>query len=282
MIKRILVALDPDSDTPTATAFARRIGSAVSAEVTGLAIVDTQSVMASAKGGGIGSMYLVEKVRSRLLDEARTVAKDLVESFADDFESGFGGKVSSQILEGEPLDQLSQEMNYHDVLVIGSRPHFFYSHPEEISLTLQSAIQTVVGPVLVIPEDASAEVTNVLVAYDGSRESARALRSFLYLMPFGTAVSVNLINVHESGDATRSKLLLREAESYCEVHGLNASTYSLHGTEPTEAILDAAARFKSQLVVVGANFVAPLSRMLFGSTTKSIVGNAKLPLWVQS
>lgn len=282
MIKRILVALDPDSDTPAATEFARRIGSKFSAEVTGLAIVDTQSVQSSAKGGGIGSMYLAERVQAQLMDEARTVAQNLVKSFASQFGDEFGGKVSTQIQEGAPVDQVAEEMNYHDLLVIGSAPHFFYSHPHETSLTLQSAIQSVVSPVLVVPEEAFGPVENVLVAYDGSPHSARALRSFLYLKPFGAKVIVRLVNIHESGDATRSKLLLREAETYCELHGFSPSSYSLHSTNPAQAILDTAARYKSQLLVIGAHVVTPICRLLHGSITTSLVGKATLPLWVQS
>ena len=227
-------------------------------------------------------MYLAEKVQSRLMDEARTVAQTLVRAFASAFEEGFRGTVSTQIQEGAPLEQLAEAMNYHDLLVIGSAPHFFYSHPDETSLTLQSAIQSVVSPVLVVPKEASDGVENVLVAYDGSLESVRALRSFLYLKPFGADVAVNLVNVHQAEDATQSKLLLREAETYCELHGLKPNSYSVHGTEPAQAILDAAGRFNSQLLVVGAHFVAPISRLLHGSTTTSLVGSATLPLWVQS
>ena len=59
MIKKILVALDPDMDTPVATRYAADIAQRHDAEVTGLAVVDMGSIEASSRGGGIGSMYLM-------------------------------------------------------------------------------------------------------------------------------------------------------------------------------------------------------------------------------
>ena len=63
MIKRILVALDTDSDTPSATRYATEIASRYDAELTGLAVVDTGSIDAGSRGGGVGSMYYAEKLR---------------------------------------------------------------------------------------------------------------------------------------------------------------------------------------------------------------------------
>ena len=282
MIKSILVALDPDSDTPAATEYAKRIGARNDANVLGLAIVDTDSIAASAKGGGIGSMYLADKVEAQLLDEARDVAKQLTESFLEQVGSMQGGTKAAQIIEGEPVGQLSREMNCQDLLIIGREPHFFYSHPEETSLTLQKAISGVISPVLVVPEGTPGEVSRILIAYDGSAESAKAMRSFLYLKPFGSSVAVDMINVHEAREDAASRLLLSQAQSYCKLHGIAANVYSLHGADFAQTILDAAARFNSQLLVTGTHFVTPLHKLLFGSTTSSLVANITLPMWVQS
>ncbi|MDA0378587.1 MAG: universal stress protein [Bacteroidetes bacterium] len=53
MIKRILVALDPDSDTVVAVQYAISIAQQTSARITGLAVVDTKNIEASSRGGAI-------------------------------------------------------------------------------------------------------------------------------------------------------------------------------------------------------------------------------------
>ena len=289
MIKRILVALDPDNDTPAAIEYARYMGHLNKSQVTGLAIVDTGSIHASSKGGGIGSTYLASKVETRLMAEARDVARQLTGKFQNILHTAhssgrFKGEFRICIEEGIPVQQLAEAMNYQDLLVIGKDPHFFYSHPEERSLSLESVIRKVVSPVLIVPGSAQEilHVSRILIAYDGSPESTRAMRTFMYLSPFGTSCRLNLVHVRDSENPERSKLLLQEARSYCELYDFKPDTYSLYGIDPATEILNAAARLESEMVVVGAHFVTPLSKLLFGSTTSSLVDNLEIPMWVQS
>ena len=78
MIKRILVALDPDSDSRIATRYAVQIAQQTDARITGLAVVDTKTIEVSARGGGIGSMYYAEKLRENLTQETRDQARRLI------------------------------------------------------------------------------------------------------------------------------------------------------------------------------------------------------------
>lgn len=55
MIKRILVALDPDNDTPVATRYAIRLAKRFDASVTGLAIVDKSNIDSAIVLGGYGT-----------------------------------------------------------------------------------------------------------------------------------------------------------------------------------------------------------------------------------
>ena len=81
MIKRILVALDPDSDSLVATQYAIRIARETGASITGLAVVDTHMIESSSRGGGIGSMYYAEKLRENLTQETRDHARKLIADF---------------------------------------------------------------------------------------------------------------------------------------------------------------------------------------------------------
>ena len=81
MIKRILVALDPDSDTPVATRYAAEIARRHGSHVVGLAVVDTGQIEAAGRGGGVGSMYYAEKLKENLTEETRQKAHELIKSF---------------------------------------------------------------------------------------------------------------------------------------------------------------------------------------------------------
>ena len=280
MIKRILVALDPDTDTPVATSYAADIAVRAQAEVTGIAVVDMGSIEASSRGGGIGSMYLMEKVQGRLTAEARTVARELTSAFHQTMEAS-GVDAHAHIEEGVPVERIMEDMNYHDVLVVGKDPHFFYSHPDRTSMTLEEVVKNVVGPTLVVP-DARRSISRALVAFDGSRASARAMQSFVHLQPFGAELPLDIVNIHSKGEREGSQLVLRMAKSYVETHGFRANISSIRGENPSAEIMQCLERFHTDLVVAGAHFVSPLARMAFGSTTASFLHMVAVPMWLDS
>ena len=278
MIKKILVALDADTDTPVATRYAADIARRHNAEVTGLAVVDMGSIEASSRGGGIGSMYLMEKLQENLTAEARSVARQLTGEFnAAMKDSGVG--FDAQVEEGVPFERIVEDMKYHDLLVVGKDPHFFYSHPEEKTKTLVRVVKNSIGPTLVVPETYR-PVERVLVAYDASNASARAMRRFVHLLPFGTDLTVEILNVHPKGEREGSQLALQMAKSYMNAHGYNAHTSSLQGTDPAKQIVEFAKQFEADVLVAGAHSVSQLTKLTFGSTTASLLEECPVPLFV--
>ena len=74
MIYRLLLGLDSDDDTRVATQYGLEIAKRFSAQVTGLAVIDTEHIKSEAMGSGIGSMHYASKLRDKMLDEARDIA----------------------------------------------------------------------------------------------------------------------------------------------------------------------------------------------------------------
>ncbi len=278
MIKKILVALDADTDTPVATHYAADIARRHSAEVTGLAVVDMGSIEASSRGGGIGSMYLMEKIQENLTAEARSVARQLTKAFKEVMEEA-GVAFDIQVEEGVPFERIVEDMKYHDLLVVGKVPHFFYSHPEEKTKTLVRVVKKSIGPTLVVPETYR-PVRRVLVAYDASGASARAMRRFVHLQPFGTDLTLEILNVHTKGERAGSQLALQMARSYMDAHGYATHTSSIQGTDPAKQIAEFAQQFEADVVVAGAHSVSKLAKLAFGSTTASLLEKSPVPLFV--
>lgn len=277
MIKKILVALDPDTDTPVATRYAQQIAQRYAAEVTGLAVVDMGSIEASARGGGIGSMYLMEKVQKELTEEARQHARELTKQF-DEAMTNSGVAYHVEVAEGAPFERIVEDMKYQDLLIVGRDPHFFYSHPETSTKTLVRVVRDTVAPTLVVP-NTYRDIERVLVTYDGSNASARAMRRFVHLQPFGTDVQVEILNVY-SGESEGSRLALEMAKAYLKAHGYNAHTTGLQGSDATAEILNFADRFEADLLVAGAHSVSTWRKLAFGSTTASLIRKCELPLFL--
>ncbi len=278
MIQSILVALDPDTDTPVATQHAREIATRYDAQVTGVAVVDMGSIETSTKGGGVGSMYLMEEVQKNLTAEARGVAQELVRTFEWAMRDG-GVPFETLVEEGVPFQRIIEDMKYHDLLVVGSEPHFFYSHPEEKTQTLSRIVQHSIAPVLVV-RDTYQEVKHVLVAYDGSDPAARTLQRFAQMAPFGREISVEVVHIQEKGKEDESSLILQLAKGYLGRHGFETTTTSLVGSDATAEIMQHCKNCKADAIVMGAHATTRLQRWIFGSTTATIISKAGVPVFM--
>ncbi|HMB93522.1 MAG TPA: universal stress protein [Rhodothermales bacterium] len=280
MIKKILVALDPDTDTPVATRYAQQIAQRYDAAVTGLAVVDMGSIEASSRGGGIGSMYLMEKVQKELTEEARQRARDLTKQF-DEAMANSGVTYHVEVAEGAPFERIVEDMKYQDLLIVGRDPHFFYSHPETSTKTLVRVVRDTIAPTLVVPDTYRA-IERVLITYDGSTASARAMRRFAHLQPFGTDVQVEILNVHSGKESEGSRLALEMAKGYLNVHGYEPHATSLQGSNAAKEIFDFAEHFEADLLVAGAHSVSMWRKLAFGSTTASLLEKCELPLFLDN
>src|SRR5690554_223096 len=106
MLKRLLVALDPDQDTAMATRYAIDIAKDHEAHVSGLAIVHSGRIAAEVgPGGAVGAMHYAAQVREKLTAETRQSARELVDAFNQQLES-VGVPHAEMIREGVPYRRI--------------------------------------------------------------------------------------------------------------------------------------------------------------------------------
>ncbi|MCZ6705626.1 MAG: universal stress protein [Bacteroidetes bacterium] len=278
MIRRILVALDLDSDTTVATRYALEIARRFGARVTGVAVVDMGSIEASVKGGGIGSMYYAEKLRENLTTEAREKALLLTESFRKMVEAT-DIKHTEVVEEGVPFQRIVEDMKYNDLLVVGNDPHFFYSHPKQQTHTIARIVQNTIGPSLVVSNDYR-EVKRVLIANDGTNESARAVRRFIHLEPFGKDLEIKVINIHDS-ESPESELILQMSKSYLEEHGFTTEVLSVVDSDPKTCILQQSKSHEVDLIVMGAHTKKTFTAEKLGKATSHLLDHSEIPLFIE-
>ena len=277
MIKRILVALDVDTDTPVATQFAIEIAQRDKAQVDGVAVIDRENISADSRGGGIGSMYYAEKLRDSMTQETHDKALELIGEFERVMESS-GVPYSADVKDGVPFQRIVEDMKYHDLLVVGRHPHFFYSDPEKKTDTLVRVVKETIAPTFVVGEWYR-EVQRVLISYDGSDACARTMQRFAQIQPFGTDVHVEILNVYEK-ERDESELLLNLAQTYLQIHGFNAEKVSLSGDDPNKHIVEYAQKMEADVVVAGAHSVGMLRKLAFGSTTEALLRDCPVPLFL--
>lgn len=282
MTKRILVVLDPGHDTKVATQYAIELAKAHDGEVTGLALVDRKRINEATQGGGIGSMYYAEKLKTKLTDEVRSEAQKLLKEFIDEVEEAGAKHSDDHIAENEVVQAITDDMKTHDLLVAGHESHFYYADPERRTHALAGIVETSAAATLVV-ESEYRVVRRVLVAYDGGSAAARAVQKFAHLSPFGTGIQVEVVYVRGDSreDELESDRAVRGVAAYLKSHGYsNVITTSIEDDNALDRILSHSDSTNADLIVAGAYSKSGLKKLFFGSTAEGLIEKSSVPLFL--
>ncbi len=282
MIKRILIALDPDEDTPVATRYAIRLARRFDASLTGLAMVDTSNIETVIGVGGYGTEIYGRQIWTEMTAESRKVAEKLLKSFQRSVQKE-GVRYREIKKQGASYDLIIEEMKYHDLLVLGRDSHFFYNQPEKDTGTLAKVVKGGVAPTLVVTEEYR-DVEQIMIAFDGSAPAARTLKSFVHLLPYGKDLNIELVAVTEGSSEhhkNSSETLLKQAEYYLKEHHFSYITRTLlEKGNPGQRILDQQLKKSPDLLLLGAHSVSAIRRAAFGSTTHFMITHTQGPLFL--
>jgi nucleotide-binding universal stress UspA family protein len=282
MIKRILVALDPDPDTPAATKFALRLAKRFDASITGMAVIDTTNFHTEIGGGGLGGGFYGHELWTELTEDTRKEALKLLESFKSMVEKEDIRHTAIK-KEGASHQRIIEEMKYHDLLVVGRDSHFFYGDPEVESDTLAQVVKSGVAPTLIVTDEYR-DVEKVLIAFDGSAPAARSLQGFIHLLPYGKDIDIELLNISKgesAEDLDMTSTILNHAETYLKSHNFSyVSKKVMEKGKPSVRIMERASEFNPDLILLGAHSVSAVRRATFGSTTYDMIKNTEKPLFL--
>ena len=166
-----------------------------------------------------------------------------------------------------------------DLVVIGQQ--------EEDALTFEQ--QDLAGrllleggrPVLLVPHSGTFETTgdNVLVAWNASRESARAVSDALPVLTQARKVSVLCINPPRSGAEDREILGTQIAATLAR-HGVTAEVVPDFASDISvgDEMLSRASDLGCDLIVMGAYGHSRFREMVFGGATRHVLNHMTVPV----
>ncbi|MEM6784350.1 MAG: universal stress protein [Bacteroidota bacterium] len=281
MVRCVLVALDPDHDTPVAVRYAADIVRRCDGVVTGLALVAKDAIDDATVGSGIGAMYYAQKRRDELSAQTLKRAEELLDAFATTCEQDGVRFEKARVAMGVPHEQITEHLKYHDLLVAGDESHFYYADPEKRTHALAKIAGEGAGAVLIVEKE-HRPTQRVLVAFDGGKTAARALQKFAQLAPFGTEVTVELVHIlGDDGARLAARYDLERAAAYLDTYGFgNVEITMPLGADVQQTLLDHATQVSADLIVAGAYSRSGISRLFFGSTAKGLIERSEVPLFM--
>lgn len=292
-LRDVVVHVDDETLSPRTLAFAARLAGETGAEL--------RAVLPLPPAGGLGAL---EPEAAALAEQTAQAFRTARRAFAADLTARVGATHHLSIAlvtpPGRPVNVLQHAARTTDLVVVSQRPPDGHGGLTPIDIT-----QLVMGagaPVIVVPHigwptespdaaDGTPLLQRVLVAWSGTRESARAARDALPLLR--RAAHVELVAVQSQRDDAATRSTLESAESWLRGHGVDCATAMLPpvtarsglpfaggGTDVTvgEALLSYAADAQADLLVMGAYGHSRLWEFVLGGVTRTILGSMTLPV----
>lgn len=272
--KNLLIHLDHSSGCQNRLTTAFDLAKTFDAKLNGLFVVPDYVVPSYVEAQI--SVDLITDVTEKAIARAKEKLAEY-QKLADDA----GVSMTSQVVEGQVIPILREHSKYADLLLLGQDQP---DDPDNASYGLADALLFEGGcACIVVPHSGklAAPGKRVLLTWNASRESARALRE---AMPFLTrAESVVVLSSEPddgSDDIARGHPHAQELLRLLESHGIDAVSSGISDPDisASDAIIGQAADMNADLIVMGAYGHARLREIILGGVTRDLLKQSTLPL----
>jgi nucleotide-binding universal stress UspA family protein len=285
MIRSILIALADSPGSLSARNYAFWLAKKEGSRIHAVSLIDIAAFeipVLGAPDGFMPSVVTPSLAENRsLLNELTEAARERLERFAEQCASR-GIPASIETRTGIPGEVIGRMAIAHDIVIV-SRTGYnrFASAQEAMDSLIAPVIRNSVRPVLVAGKEFQEEndIQRILVAYDGSAHSARAL---LAAAEIAGRPGVDCLLTAVSSSEEEGTELLRPAEAFLAHHGVAPRIRVVAGAKPSEVICGMVAEGKADLVIMGAYGHSPIREVLFGSTTERVLSHCAANVLLQS
>jgi nucleotide-binding universal stress UspA family protein len=272
MLRGILVGLDGSTYSDAAVTLGLKWAKAANAILAGQTIIERIDLNDAALPAGSG--YFKLAADDQKLTEAKLLADQRLDAFsARCAASGVTGQRLREM--GDPAWSILLQAQRYDLVLLGLETHFRALPGDGSCDTLDKVLQSPPRPVVVTPNTLS-DGNTAVIGFDGSLQASRTLAAYV-----STGLAANYENVvvtidTEFEEATRTA---ERAVDYLTLHGLNVKPRPVETRlDPASILLDHANLMRAGLVVMGAFGHSPLREFFFGSTTRGVLRESKVPV----
>lgn len=180
-----------------------------------------------------------------------------------------------QVAVGQPHDALAMIGDWHDLVVL--QGHASRGFPDE-RLVCEAVFSG--AACIAVPEanNAPGRVAHAMVAWNGSAASSRALHAALPLLKRAKAVSLLQQGAGHSGGGAPDAL------AHLRAHGVAvAAVETVTGTDESASgqVLAYASVTRADLIVMGASGQRRLGERALGPTTRAVLTQSRLPVFLK-
>jgi nucleotide-binding universal stress UspA family protein len=277
-LKKILVCVDSSADSLARIETAFNLAGGGGATVTAILPIHIEipAIPTSTMHGG---WYMGEKIISKSREQAMQSAK-MIEEASMLLAGQYQQQLEWQQKEGDVALIVSEEARYHDLLLLGKPDpaHTSPSYRNSLnSILVESGTECLVMPDAVPGFRNTAQ--NILVAWDGGREAAQAVRGAMHFLL--QAKEIFVITAYKGEDDKQAMTQMNQRLiSYMSEHEVKAEALMVQqeGVSSGKSILKQAAAIDADLVVMGAYGHSRFREIILGGATRYLLQHAEVPI----
>lgn len=278
MIRRVLCPFDGSASSRAALQIAASTSGIVGAKLTGLFVEDAarlrQISLAMAMAENLTGQVVTEQLlppKERIAEEER-IERESIELYAQFQERCEEAKIEGMFLSlrGEPADVIAKQSEGADLVVMGRNGLHQGVEGRHSGDTIRGLLKLTTAPVIAVPDDARGGAS-LVICYDGSRASQRALRTSSELAELAELDDVHLVTAAASADEGNE--ILAPAIRYLGEYDVDVYPRVLEG-DPSTAILEVVREVEPSFVALGAFGGNRIRELIFGSTTEHVMHGA--------
>ena len=270
--KTILVHVDAGKTTPARLDIAVELAGVFGAHLACLYAVKTEPVPSAA----VEAREMLLEAQRRARDESARVARRAYDECLR--RTGFD-KTEWRASAADPLEAVVLHARYADLVVIGQdNPEW----PSGVDKDFERSVPIAVGrPVLVVPYAFERRPVGrrVLVAWNASREAARAVSDALPLLKRATHVDVVAFEPARSG-AAHGEEPGADIALYLARHGVKVTVSRVDAPDLDvgNQLLSRAFDLSADLIVMGAWGHSRLRELILGGVTRTLLESMTVPV----
>lgn len=273
MMKSILVGLDGSPHSRVAVDLAIQWAKKLDAFVVGIGVIDEPAIR-QPQPVPLGGLPGPEVAEEKVMADARRKVEHFLEQLALRCAEE---KVACKLLEdvGVPWKQIVTEAQRYDAVMLGRRTYFHFETQEGPDDTLVQVLKHCPRPVITVP-DSLREGRQIMVAYDGSLQAARAVQALEFL---GLANGREIIVVSIGESHVEAARHADRAAEFLRLHDLKAISHAVASTDPPgEVLIEELRKIDPHLLVMGAYGKPTWREFIFGSVTRAVLKMTPVPL----
>ena len=276
MKKHILAVLDTSSAYESLRLISAKLASDWDATITGIGIIDPDRALESVAMPAGGMHFKVQTDLKKIAD-ARKKTQSRLHLFSHGCFSD-SQSCSFYQLEGDAIAIIRLESQTKDLILVEQNLNFLFKKTSGALNAMRDIVKDSSRPVYICPSK-YIPGSEVIIPYDGSQPSARALHQFL-VSGLHHKLPIQILTAYENYES--SEVIAKRAYEMCKQYGRTVRVELLAATsrKPHEVIFEYVTKNMPELVVMGAFGHTGLKDWFFGSVTRTLLSSAKVPLFV--